>query len=61
MSIIKVNNISKNFDYYTKEEGLKNSIKNLFHRKRLVKSAVKDISFEIEEGEIVGFLGAKGE
>lgn len=60
LSIVKVNNISKNFNYYTKEEGLKNSIKNLFHRKKLVKSAVKDISFKIEEGEIVGFLGANG-
>ncbi len=60
MSVIKVNNISKNFDYYTKEEGLKNSIKNLFHREKLVKSAVKSISFEIEKGEIVGFLGANG-
>lgn len=60
MNIVKVDNISKSFDYYTKEEGLKNSIKNLFHRKKLVKNAVKDISFEIEEGEIVGFLGANG-
>jgi len=60
LNIVKVDNISKSFDYYTKEEGLKNSIKNLFHRKKLVKNAVKDISFEIEEGEIVGFLGANG-
>ena len=60
MPIIKVDNLSKNFDNYIKEEGLKNSIKNLFHREKIVKKAVNNISFEIEEGEIVGFLGANG-
>ena len=52
MAIIKVDNLTKFFDYYEKELGLKNSIKNLFYRKKLVKEAVKDISFEIEAGEI---------
>ncbi|NOW06646.1 ABC transporter ATP-binding protein [Clostridium beijerinckii] len=60
MSIIKVNNLSKEFTYYEKDAGIKNSLKNLFSRKELIKTAVKDISFEIEEGEIVGFLGPNG-
>jgi len=60
MSIIKVNNLNKEFTYYEKDAGLKNSLKNLFSRKELIKTAVKDISFEIEEGEIVGFLGPNG-
>lgn len=58
--IIAVKNLSKEFDYYEKDTGLKNSVKSLFSRKKLVKQAVKDISFTIEEGEIVGFLGANG-
>ena len=53
---IVVKHLSKSFDYYKKELGLKNSIRNLFHREKLVKSAVRDISFEVADGEIVGFL-----
>lgn len=60
MAIIQVNNLCKSFNYYKKEAGLKNSLKNLFYRKTLVKEAVKNISFEIKEGEIVGFLGPNG-
>lgn len=60
MEIIKVEGLSKCFSYYEKEEGLKNSFKNLFLRKKLTKTAVSDVSFTIEEGEIVGFLGPNG-
>lgn len=60
MAIIEVKNLSKSFDYYVKEVGIRNSLKNLFHRQMLLKEAVKDISFQIEEGEIVGFLGPNG-
>jgi ABC-2 type transport system ATP-binding protein len=59
MGII-VKHLSKSFDYYKKELGLKNSVRNLFHREKLVKAAVRDISFEVAEGEIVGFLGPNG-
>jgi ABC-2 type transport system ATP-binding protein len=58
--IIQVSHLSKSFEYYKKELGLKNSLKNLFHREKLFKDAVNDISFEIEEGEMVGFLGPNG-
>jgi ABC-2 type transport system ATP-binding protein len=58
--VIKVNRLSKSFEYYKKELGLRNSIRNLFYREKLIKEAVKEISFEIEEGEMVGFLGPNG-
>jgi ABC-2 type transport system ATP-binding protein len=58
--VIQVTHLSKAFDYYQKELGLKNSFKNLFYRKKLVKEAVRSISFEVEEGEMVGFLGPNG-
>ena len=58
--VIKVNHLSKSFDYYKKELGLKNSLKNLFFREQLTKEAVRDISFEIQAGEMVGFLGPNG-
>ena len=60
MEIIEVSNLCKSFEYYEKELGLRNSVKNLFKRKKLTKQAVKDISFTISEGEIIGFLGANG-
>ena len=50
MAIISVESLSKSFDYYKKEVGLKSSINNIFHREKLVKEAVRHISFEIEEG-----------
>jgi ABC-2 type transport system ATP-binding protein len=58
--VITVKHLSKSFDYYKKELGLKNSLKNLFYRQKLVKEAVRDISFEVEAGEMVGFLGPNG-
>ena len=60
MIAIEVKDLSKSFEYYTKELGLKNSIKNLFHRQKLVKEAVTGVSFNVEEGEFVGFLGPNG-
>ncbi len=60
MDIIQVKDLSRSFSYYKKEPGLKNSVKNVFHRKKLVKDAVKSISFDISEGEMVGFLGPNG-
>ncbi|KWX81158.1 multidrug ABC transporter ATP-binding protein [Paenibacillus riograndensis] len=60
MAIIEAAHVSKSFEFYKKEEGIKSSFKNLFHREKLIKDAVKDLSFSVEEGEIVGFLGPNG-
>ncbi|WP_240418570.1 ABC transporter ATP-binding protein [Paenibacillus periandrae] len=60
MMIIEVNGLSKSFSYYNKELGLKSSFSNLFRREKLIKDAVSNISFGIEEGEVVGFLGPNG-
>ncbi|WP_159881530.1 ABC transporter ATP-binding protein [Paenibacillus puerhi] len=60
MEAIKVEGLSKEFKYYTKELGVKNSLKNLFYRKTLTREAVKEVSFSIDEGEFVAFLGPNG-
>lgn len=58
--VIKSDSVCKEYMYYKKEAGLKGSIKNLFHREKLLKTAVKDLSFEVLEGEIVGLIGLNG-
>ncbi len=60
MSEIEVRLLSKQFSYYEKQTGLGNSVKNLFHREKLCKDAVKEVSFEIKAGEMVGFIGSNG-
>ena len=60
MNFIDVKHLTKEFTYYEKAPGLKGSVKNLFHREKLLKKAVNDVSFSIDRGEIVGFLGPNG-
>ncbi len=60
MPIIEVKNLSKTYEYYKKAPGLIASFKSLFKREKLFTQAVKNISFSIEEGELVGFLGPNG-
>lgn len=60
MFVVEVKHLSKNYEYYRKRPGLWGSITGLFNRDKLTTEAVKDISFSIEEGELVGFLGPNG-
>ncbi len=60
MTMIEASHLNKCFSYYQKDVGLQASVANLFKRKNLRKVAVSDISFTIEEGEMVGFLGPNG-
>ncbi len=60
MSLINVSNITKTFKSSLRNSGLSDAIKSFFKRKYQYIDAVKDISFEIEEGEIVGYIGPNG-
>ena len=60
MSIISVKDLSKTFKKPIRDEGLRGMIKALFSRKYEEVRAVDGISFDIEEGEIVGYIGANG-
>lgn len=58
--VIKVKNLKKHFRIHQKEPGLAGSVKSLFARKYEQVKAVDGISFEINEGELVGFIGPNG-
>ena len=60
MNTIEVENLTKYFRIYQKEPGVVGSLKSLFSRKHFDSKAVDDISFEIEEGELIGFIGPNG-
>lgn len=60
MNIISVKNLVKRYEFYRKQAGLWGTIKSFFYRKKLYSDAVSGISFDITEGEIVGFLGPNG-
>ncbi|MCA9376373.1 ABC transporter ATP-binding protein [Candidatus Nomurabacteria bacterium] len=57
---ISVFNLTKNFKQYKKQPGLLGSVRSLFHRESYDIEAVKNISFDIEQGELVGFIGPNG-
>lgn len=58
--MIKVENLRKTFESHVKEPGLKGSIKALFKREKKIKEALKSVSLEIKQGEIIGLIGANG-
>ncbi|EHQ60691.1 ABC transporter [Paenibacillus dendritiformis C454] len=60
MSAITVRGLSKTFAYYRKQSGLRHSLRHLFRREELYRHAVGGISFDIAQGEAVGFIGPNG-
>ena len=60
MSIILAKNLSKVYPVAIKEPGIKGTLRHFIRRQYQYVKAVKNISFEIDPGEIVGFLGPNG-
>ncbi|MDE6364225.1 MAG: ATP-binding cassette domain-containing protein [Lachnospiraceae bacterium] len=58
--MIEVSHISKDFVAPKKYPGLRGAVKGLFSTEKVVKTAVDDISFSIDTGEIVGYIGSNG-
>ena len=60
MSAIEAHNLTKVYRTYRKERGLWGSIKGLVRRRHDETRAADKFSFQIDEGEFVGFLGPNG-
>lgn len=60
MNIIETENLTKTYRRFLKPEGLKGSLKSLFKREYEEKSAVKNLNFELKEGEFIGLIGPNG-
>jgi ABC-2 type transport system ATP-binding protein len=60
MPIILVKDLSKVYPVAIKEPGLKGTMQHFFNRTYRNVKAVEGVSFSIEPGEVVGFLGANG-
>ena len=60
MKGIIVKDLNKTFKVYERDAGLKNALKSFFKRKYKEVHAVNNVSFEINEGEIVGYIGPNG-
>lgn len=60
MAIIEVNNLTKTFKVAKRNSGMKAALKSFFKRKYEYINAVKNVSFKIQKGEIVGYIGPNG-
>ena len=60
MPHIVTTNLHKRYRVADKAPGIAGTIRHFFHRQTHDVDAVSDVSFSIEKGEVVGFLGANG-
>lgn len=59
-NVIEVSNLRKEFKSYSSRSGLKGAFRDLFTRNYKVLRAVNDISLEVKQGEMVGYIGENG-
>jgi ABC-2 type transport system ATP-binding protein len=57
---VSVVGLTKVFRTYRREEGLAAALKSLVRRHATETAAVSDVTFSIESGEMVGYIGANG-
>lgn len=60
MKIIQVRELRKHFKIPVRKKGRLGAIRNLFSLERTIKPAVDGINFDIQRGEMVGYVGPNG-
>ena len=60
MTLIKAENLSKNFRIYQRGNGIKGYLRSFVKREYETVHAVQDLNLEIEEGEMIGYIGSNG-
>lgn len=58
--MITMKNVCKSYKVARRNAGFKEACKSLFHREYETIQALKDVSFTINEGEMVGYIGPNG-
>ena len=58
--MIEMKGISKTYRVRKREAGIGNAVKALFSREYTEIQALKEVSFTIPEGQIVGYIGPNG-
>jgi len=58
--MIELKNISKTFKVAKRNAGLKEAVRSLFKKEYSYINALTDVSFRINEGEMVGYIGPNG-
>ena len=60
MKIIQVRELRKHFKVPVRKKGRLSAVRNLFSLERTIKPAVDGINFDIQKGEMVGYVGPNG-
>jgi len=60
MTLIKAENLDKTFRIYNQGEGIRGYLKSFVKRDYDEIHAVEDLNLEIDEGEMIGYIGANG-
>lgn len=57
---IETKGLTKTYRRFEKQPGIRGSVKSLFHRQYVSKTAVDHLDLRIDEGEFVGLIGPNG-
>lgn len=60
MSFIEVKDLCKEYRIAKQGKGIAGAVRSLFHREYTVKEAVRNVSFSLDKGEVVGYIGPNG-